>query len=244
MMSSRFVLGVVLSGGFHVLAYVQMSHAKAHVTVAPPPVVIEVDTSAPPPPPPPAPEPTPDHDDAPAKAPLAATHAASRPAPAARAAKTLTAPDDAPAAIADFTMVQGSGATYAGGVTTSAGTSRSPGQGSARTAPAAAVFTSGGSDGTGGGVDRSKPARPMGSDWDCKALFPASANVDTATVIIVARVRTDGTPESVSVVSDPGQGFGPAARACAMRQRYAAAEDRDGRSIAASTAPFRVRFTR
>ena len=62
--------------------------------------------------------------------------------------------------------------------------------------------------------------------------------------MIVARVRADGTAESVSVVRDPGQGFGRAARACAMRQRYAAAEDREGRAVIATTAPFRVRFTR
>lgn len=252
MASSRFVLGVILSGGFHVLAYVQMSHAKASVKAPPPPpVVIEVETAPPPPPPPVVKEeePTPDPVN-PAPAPVAKEIAPKRdsappPPEAAEAGKVLAAADDAPG-VADFTMVQGAGATFAGGVTTSAGTSKHAVESAPRAAAhAVPLGNGGGGNGTGvGGPDRSKPARPMGSDWDCKALFPSGATVDNATVVIVARVRADGAPESVTVVSDPGQGFGPAARSCALRQRYAAAEDRDGRAISASTAPFRVRFTR
>jgi protein TonB len=148
--------------------------------------------------------------------------------------------------MADFTMVQGDGATYAGGITSSAGTSKNAVDGQPRIA-AARGAGGGNGEGTGtgaGAADRSKTARPIGSDWDCKALFPTGASAASATVIIVARVRPDGVPEAVSVVSDPGQGFGPAARTCAMRQRYQSAEDRDGHAVAGSTAPFRVRFTR
>jgi protein TonB len=75
-------------------------------------------------------------------------------------------------------------------------------------------------------------------------MFPSGVTVDSAIVVIVARVRPDGSPESITVVSEPKEGFGAAARACAMRQRYAPAEDRSGHVIASSTAPFRVRFTR
>lgn len=256
MASSRFVLGVFLSGGFHVLAFVHMSHAKASAKPPPPPVVIEVDTSLPVPPPPsphlpPAPSaPPPDTDSSPAKAARSnpSSTAPARSAEPAQAAKTLTASDDAPPAMADFTMIQGGGAAYAGGVTTSAGTNRTASDGAERMAvlapPRDGSSGGGGGDGRGTGSDRSKPARPVGSDWDCKALFPAGATVDDATVVIVARVRADGTPESVGIVGDPGQGFGAAARACAMRQRYAAAADRSGHAVSASTAPFRVRFTR
>lgn len=250
MASSRFVLGVFLSGGFHVFAYVQMSDAKASAKPSPPPVVIEVDTSAPPPTPPPPPAretpPSPERDSSPAKTSRVNPSPAdpSRSAEPAQAAKTLTAPGDAAPEIADFTMVQGGSAAYAGGVTTTNGTARTASDGVARGAGPAVARGGGGGDGNGIGPDRSRPARPVGSDWDCKALFPAGATVDNATVVIVTRVRADGTPESVVVVTDPGHGFGAAARACAMRQRYAAAEDRDGRAVSASTAPFRVRFTR
>jgi protein TonB len=141
-------------------------------------------------------------------------------------------------------VVQGFG-TFAGGITSRAGTSKA----AVTSAPSGGGVLSP-VVGTGGNGTRptepalSKPARPVGGDWDCKALFPHEAAVDDATVLIVARVRPDGTPESVSIVKDPGQGFGRAARACAMSQRYAAAEDYEGHSVLATTAPFRVRFTR
>src|SRR5947209_4416969 len=114
MASARFVIGVVASGVVHVGAFVGMQRAHAAVKPAPPPVVIEIETPAPPPPPPaPEKEATPE----PAAAPVAKSVAktTSAPPPAAQAGKTLTANDDSNA-VADFTMVQGSG-TYVGGVT-------------------------------------------------------------------------------------------------------------------------------
>jgi periplasmic protein TonB len=246
MASSRFLLGVALSGGLHVLAFVQMSHAKARPSGPKPRVVIEVDTQPPPPPLEAKPEPVNPPPDEPAKS--SPTEKASRapsasPSPAAaQAGKVLAADSDD--AIADFTMVQGAG-VYAGGVTTTNGTSKTAvaasTAGRAQTGPASGAGA-GNAEST--GPDRSHPARPQGGDWDCSSMFPSAATVDSATVLIVVRVRADGAPEGITVVSDPGQGFGPAARACAMRQRYAPAEDRDGRTVAASTAPFRVRFTR
>jgi len=246
MASARFILGVALSGGLHVVAFVQMSHAKTNVTPPKAPVVIEVDTAVPPPPPP---APVPEEKPAPEPAPIAKSEkavskeSATPPPVAAQAGKVLAAAsDDGPA---EFTMVQGNG-IYAGGITSANGTGTSAVNAQPRVAAAVGPQTSGGGSGSGAptGPDRSKPARPVGSDWDCSSMFPATATVDTATVVVVVRVRVDGGPEKITIVSDPGQGFGNAARACAMRQRYAAAEDHDGRSIAASTAPFRVRFTR
>jgi len=235
---NRVALGILLSGGLHVLAYVQMSHARAAVEKeSPAPVVIEVETAPPlPPPAPPAPEPT---VDAPAVAPVKTFAKTASPAQAvmAQAGKTITAADDAPGA-ADFTMVQGGG-TYAGGVTSSVGTSK---RSVAEKAPVGAVAAAENAAPT--AIDRSKPAQPIGGDWDCKSLFPASAHVDTATVIIVARVSEDGAAAAITVVSDPGQGFGAAARACALRQKYAPAEDHEGRRVTGNTTPFRVRFTR
>ena len=210
MASARFSAGVVLSAGLHVLAFVQMSHAKASAPPRPPPVVIEIDRAAPPPPPPPPDvTPTPETKDAPA--PLKAAKAASvaKPQPAAQAGKVLAAKDDAQPA--DFTMVQGTGAAYAGGVTAATGTARV----AAASVSASPVASPGGAGGKGNSVtarDLSKAARPVGDNWDCSALFPSSAGVDSATVVIVVRVSPKGAAESVSVVRDPGQGFGPAAR--------------------------------
>lgn len=241
MASARFIAGVFLSAGFHVVAYVQMSHAKAS-HAGPPRVVqtIEVETA---PPPPPVEEKLPVNEPAPAPAPVNVpaqkTVSPAKPA-AAQAGKVLAAEDDAPG-VADFTMVQGTGTSYAGGVTTSNGTAKTPSEGAPRVVGGAGNGGAGNGDGA---ADLSKPARPSSGDWDCKSLFPGAATSDAATVVIVARVRPDGTPESISIVNDPGQGFGPAARACAMRQRFSAAEDKSGRAITASTAPFRVRFTR
>lgn len=244
MASARFIAGVGLSAGLHVLAFVQMSHAKASAPVKPPPVVIEIDNAPPPPPPPSAVTPTPETKEEPAPLRAAKTTNVAKPRPAAQAGKVLAAKDDAqPSAMADFTMVQGEGASYAGGVTTSNGTARV----AASAVNASPVAPAGGTGGKGTSVtarDLSKPARPAADSWDCSALFPSSAGVDTATVVIVVRVGARGAAESVSVVKEPGQGFGAAARACAMKQRYAAAEDREGNPVAATTSPFRVRFTR
>src|SRR5688572_16844609 len=121
MASARFILGVVLSAGVHVLAYAQMSHAKARVAAPKPPIVIEVDTSVPPPPPPPPKEEAPAAKNEPA--PIAKSEkpimkpSATPPPAAAQAGKILAAADDGPA---DFTMVQGTG-IYAGGITSSTG---------------------------------------------------------------------------------------------------------------------------
>jgi protein TonB len=57
-------------------------------------------------------------------------------------------------------------------------------------------------------------------------------------------VRPDGSAQSVKVLSDPGNGFGRAARTCALSQRFEAAFDRTGQAITGTTAPFTVRFTR
>jgi periplasmic protein TonB len=96
------------------------------------------------------------------------------------------------------------------------------------------------------GPDRSQAAKPEGSsNWNCP--FPPEADadqIDQARVSIVVTVRADGTPASVSVLNDPGHGFGRAARMCALGRRYSAALDRSGSAITASTPPINVTFTR
>jgi protein TonB len=95
-------------------------------------------------------------------------------------------------------------------------------------------------------VDHSKPATLVGSTaWNCP--FPPEADSDgrdSAVATIVVTVRPDGTPQAVSVIADPGSGFGRAARACALGRRYQAGLDKDGNPTTATTPPIRVRFSR
>ncbi len=242
MASARFVIGAVASAVVHVGAFAGMQRAHAAVKPAAPAVVIEVDTTAPPPPPPAPPAPEKEKEAEPAAAPLheSVAKANSAPPPAAQAGKTLTANDDSNA-VADFTMVQGSG-TYVGGVTASNGTSKAPVNERGGGAAAAAKTGTGGSGEAATGTDKSSRAVQLGSDWACP--FPSSAKRDLAFVTVVVRVKPDGRPESASVVADPGEGFGAAAQACAMRQRYQPAKGTSGEAIAGTTSPFRIRFTR
>jgi protein TonB len=171
------------------------------------------------------------------------------PAPApAQAGKILTQePDpDAPVDLTGQGFVTGNAESYAGGVTASAGTSKTavhnlnaaPGgqPGGTGTKPGPPVT----------GPDLSRPPAISGStDWDCP--FPPEADVDQIDLMkvpIVVTVRPDGTPESVRVVSDPGHGFGRAARQCAMRQRYEPGRDRQGNPVSGTMPPFSVKFTR
>ena len=57
-------------------------------------------------------------------------------------------------------------------------------------------------------------------------------------------VRPDGSPLSVKVVSDPGHGFGRAARMCALGRRYTPGLDREGKPMVGTLGPINVRFTR
>jgi protein TonB len=63
-------------------------------------------------------------------------------------------------------------------------------------------------------------------------------------VTVQVAVGADGRATSVTVVSDPGHGFGREARMCAMRETYTAAADHDGNPIAGQTKAFRIHFER
>jgi protein TonB len=95
-------------------------------------------------------------------------------------------------------------------------------------------------------VDKSKPPALVGStSWNCP--FPPEADAegkDNAVATIVVTVRPDGTPQSVSVLADPGAGFGRAARMCALGKRFQPGLDKDGNATTAQTPPIRVRFAR
>jgi protein TonB len=76
--------------------------------------------------------------------------------------------------------------------------------------------------------------------WDCE--FPLGTTHYHEKVGMIVTVRPDGTPDSVEIVSDPGHGFAPAARDCAMRQRFVPARDGDGNPVPGKTRPFNVRY--
>jgi periplasmic protein TonB len=168
------------------------------------------------------------------------------PAPpaAAAAAQVIAAPAD-PNKVEDmtgFTIVQGAATAYTGGSTMAAGTATTM----VTAARPAATGVVGGT-GTQGpsAVDRSRALRLRGGrDWQCP--FPAEADVeqiDSAAPVIEVSAAGDGRIVSVRVISDPGHGFGREARACAMRQGFDPALDREGNGIAA-TKQFRVGFHR
>jgi protein TonB len=213
-----------------------------------------------PPPPEPEPEPEPEKEPEPPApveekpVPVVVPKDAPRdPSPAApqtaEAGKVLTAEPD-PNEPLDLTgegFVSGTGTRFAGGVTSSTGTStvavrdvnaRPDGvPGGTGTAPAAPQPA----------VDLSRPARPLaGSGWnDCG--FPPEADaeqINQALVTLVVVVDENGRPKSASAVKDPGYGFGARAERCALRKSFEPSLDRFGKPKVGSTAPFTVRFTR
>jgi periplasmic protein TonB len=195
---------------------------------------------------PPAPEPEPAKEEEKAPPPVALPKDAPvpkdeppPPAPApAQAGQVLTAPDEP----LDFTgqgFTQGTSATYAGGVTHAQGTSttavRNVGArpdgapGGTGTAPAAPAPPT---------VDKSRAAGLRGSsEWKCPWPGEADAEqVDEAYVTVQVAVGPDGRAKTVTVMSDPGHGFGREARLCAMRETYTTA--------LGQTKAFRIHFER
>jgi biopolymer transport protein ExbD len=89
-------------------------------------------------------------------------------------------------------------------------------------------------------------AEPNGSSsWKC--VFPKAADaakIDSAVVLVQVLVGPKGAVERVDVISDPGHGFGDAARLCAMTQTYRPAHDPSGVAIRAKTKPIRIRYER
>jgi protein TonB len=159
-----------------------------------------------------------------------------RPALPAQAGQ-LAAASLAPVDFTGSAFIVGSGASYAGGVTTRAGTSREPVLAEAppeapRNVPATIR-------------NRARPVSLDQAAWNCP--WPAEADaqqVNEQTVVLRATIRADGRADSVDVLSDPGFGFGAAARLCALRTRFEPAHDTAGLPIAAQSPPIRVHFFR
>lgn len=170
---------------------------------------------------------------------------------AAEAGKVLTSEPD-PNEPLDLTgegFISGTGTRFSGGVTARDGT--------AKTAVRDRRARGGGVEGAQGKaegskatqpfVDKSKPAGlPIGANWN-SCGFPPEADVEQinqARVNVVVLVGTDGRPTSVSVLNDPGYGFGRIARNCAMRFKYPVGLDKYGNPTAKATRPFNITFTR
>jgi len=194
-------------------------------------------------------------------APLAASPTSSRPLarratarPAARAVSAEPAPAarvlarepraDEPVDLTGAVFVAGTAPAppYPGGTLSATGTSASAGAGrAARGQPASAT-----SDSPGGGPsDRSRPVSLPSDRWSCP--WPSEAeplSIDAQTVVIRVIARSDGTVEAVTVLSDPGHGFGEAASSCARRARFLPARASNGQAVRAPSPPILVRFSR
>ena len=172
------------------------------------------------------------------------------PAPAQAAAVMTQDPkQDEPVDLTGDTFVTGTGDGTSFGAVSAAGTGRNGapirtarvggtpgGTGTGQPAPVAALV----------GPDRSRKAGLDGNaDWnDCG--FPAEADAeqkDEAYVGLQVTVGADGKPSGITVIEDPGSGFGRLARTCASRKAFRSALDHDGNPISTQY-KFRVHFAR
>lgn len=91
-------------------------------------------------------------------------------------------------------------------------------------------------------VDRSRQAKIKNLANLERCPFPGEADaeqIDEAAVTIEVKVTADGRAESVSVLQDPGHGFGREAKRCALREKYDPALNVEGTPLPGT---YRVRF--
>ena len=197
-----------------------------------------IDVTPPPPTsPPPAPAAAPEVSQSPVSRTVRARHAQQAHATPPAQAGRLAAVSQEPADFTGSTFIVGSGPSYAGGATTSTGTSRKAALGPvAPEAPWSAPS---------GARSRARPVALDQAAWNCP--WPAEADaeqINEQTVVLRASVRADGRADRVEVLSDPGFGFGDAARICTLRTRFEPARDVAGQPIRAESPPIRVHFYR
>ncbi|MDX9720449.1 MAG: hypothetical protein RBU37_06870 [Myxococcota bacterium] len=170
-----------------------------------------------------------------------------KPAPKehASAGALMTRADDGPVDLSADAFVTGIGAIHAGGWTRRDGRSSQAAHELPTPplpAPEPAPVTE---------PPKAKPrkskAQPVGlpsAQWSCPWPSLGEGGPDKRVVII--RVHTDaaGVVQRVDILRDPGDGFGDAARQCALASTFTPALDDDGQPKAAKSAPIRVRFER
>jgi protein TonB len=237
-----FLGALALMQGFLVCARAIAQIVAMDTRVAPAQVLQEIQVireEPPPSPPPPAAEPA-----KPEPAPPRATP--HEPPPPAQAGKVLTQEPDPnePVDLTGNTIVTGNAEQYAGGVTTSNGTSPV----AVRTASTAGVL---GGPGTAAapapaGPDLARPPALTGSsEWSVPWPMEADTlQIDEAFVTLQVDVRADGSAADVRVLSDPGNGFGRDARRHALKQRFQPALDPSGRPTAGTIKRIVVHFSR
>jgi periplasmic protein TonB len=235
----RSWLAAALTAGLlgAVAAGVTTSAPPARAAARAPELQVELFELPPPPPPPPEAPPEPE----PPPRPRVVRPSPTRPSPAppptpAQTAQVVAkeAPADEPLDLTSFTIASGDASHFAGGKSSSTGTSTR-----AVTGPAA---SDGVPDGTG---DLSRPVGIRENEWDCP--WPAEADalgIDEQVVVLRVTVNAEGRAEAAEIVRDPGHGFGAAVQTCARRHRFLPALDGGGTAVKARSGPIRVRFTR
>jgi len=238
-----FLGALALMQGFMVSARAIAQIAAMNTKVAPAQALQEIQVireEPPPPPPPPAAEPAKPE---PAPPPRAIPHEPPPPPPA-QAGKVLTQEPDPnePVDLTGNTIVTGNAEQYAGGVTTSNGTSNV----AVRTASTAGVLGGAGAPAAPAGPDLARPPELTGSsEWSVPWPMEADAlQIDEALVTLQVDVRADGSAADVRVLTDPGNGFGRDARRHALKQRFQPALDHSGHPTAGTIKRIVVHFSR
>jgi protein TonB len=219
------------------LAIAAMAHAAAALAMPRLPLraiavervlqVVDIDIPKPPPAPP-RPEPSPHPS---SQVPKATAHATKpAPRPLSQAAQVLTKKED-PDAPVDLTstFVSGLGSEYAGAATGSGSLDAAP-----RAGPVAPPVRSHPPASPAADLSR-HPSMAGASRWDCP--FPPEADtaqIDSALVTIRVSVDVSGKMKDVSVLKDPGHGFGAEAVRCARTKTWNAALGHDGEPIEGS----------
>lgn len=227
---------------------------ESEIDLLPPPKV-----QAPPPPPPVAEKETPKDEPEPPPTRVAMKEPARSTPPAgpAEAARTVVR-EDGPVDLGDFSMIQGQGKVFAGGISRADGSSKTavdklpeatPPIEAVQPKPTVEVPTPRKVTPTPTPVepeeDRSEPVRLVNPDWNCP--WPHEADdeqIDEHSAIVRVTIGPDSAVVGARIVTDPGHGFGKAALACAKGTSYHAARDKRGTPVRAESPPIRVRFTR
>ena len=221
---------------------------------------VEVDEPAKPEPEP-EPEPAPDEpepdESEPVQPPQAeAEQEPAEPPPAAEVGQALTAEPDPNEPLdltgEQFTMVTGPGTRYRGGISQRGGTAKEAvrdRRARATEKPNAPVKAKRSRVAKRQKRDLSRPAGLVSSTSWNSCGFPAEADlaqINAGRVTLIVTVGADNRPTQITVASETptGYGFGQLARTCAFQRSWRAGLDSEGNSIASTTPPINVNFSR
>lgn len=246
---SRWIAPVVLAVGVHVgmalsLSFEAVGEAWALSTAARVRTLVAAGEARPielPVAPPEPPKPRDAQHTEPARTPTVARSAAGRTkaqAPAQAGLVVARVPDTSQPVDFGEAFVVGGGTVYAGGTTARSGTATQKVEGPVSPAQTAQRPAAPAVD------DRSRSLSLADPDWTCP--WPREADdtdIDEQVAVIKVEVDAAGRCQRVSVVRDPGHGFGAQATRCAQAAAFLPALDARG-TATAGTAAIRVRFVR